>query len=123
MADLTNITIPAQFNDIINKIDETGYFADKLTILRFAFAYAIKHHFNEFEPGLIDSQYGGGDGGLNYNIGSFDAGDKFLYNFVSSLYPKCENPYKYLRGAILFGLKKWNEKLKDYNTISYDDIL
>ena len=85
MADLTNITIPAAYNDVIAKILDTGYFSDQITICKFAFAYAIKNHFGEFNPSDIDKQNSGGDGGLNYNVGSFDGGDKFLFNFVSFL--------------------------------------
>ena len=121
--DLTNLTIPAQFNEVISRIDETGYFSDNLTILRFAFSYAIKHYFEEFDPEEIDTNYAGGNSALNYNVGSIDGGDKFLYNFILSAYPECETPYKYIRGVIIYGLKKLNEKLKDLNTISYDDII
>lgn len=123
MADLTNITIPAAYNDVIAKIRDTGYFSDQITICKFAFAYAIKNHFGEFNPSDIDKQNSGGDGGLNYNVGSFDGEDKFLFNFVSSAYPDCDSPYKWLRGIVIYGLMKLKEKLKNINSVSYEDII
>lgn len=123
VTDLTNLTIPLQFKEVIGKIDETGYFSDGLTILRFAFAHAIEHYFSDFDPAKIDNEYTGGNSTLNYNVGSIDGGDKFLYNFTLSAYPECQTPYRYIRGIIIYGLKKLNEKLRGLATVSYEEIV
>lgn len=119
MSDI-NIRLPLSLNNIIKKIDDTHYFSDAIVICKFAFAYAIKHHFKEFDPAEEDNSAPAD--GMNWNVGSFDA-DKFLYNFVISAYPDCDRPYGYARGIIIFGLKKLEEKLKNNTTISFTDLI
>ena len=119
MSDI-NIRLPLSLNNIIKKIDETNYFSDAIVICKFAFAYAIKHHFEEIDP-VKENDSAPADG-MNWNVGSFDA-DKFLYNFVMSAYPNCESPYGYARGIIIFGLRKLENKLKNNTTISFNDLI
>lgn len=120
MSDSVNIMFPASLNLIVDKIYSSGCFSDRMTVFKYGFSYAVKYHFNDFNPAEIDQNEN--SDGMNYNVGSFD-NDKFLYNFIISAYPGCETPYKYLRGIIIFGMKKLEEKLKDYTSISVLDVL
>lgn len=120
MNDYVNIMFPSIFNGLVDKIYSSGCFNDRITIYKFAFSYAIKYHFDDFDPADIDEKWTGT--GTNYNVGSLD-GDKFLYNFIISAYPNCSVPYKYLRGIIIYGLDKLSEKLKNNSTISINDLI
>ncbi len=107
--DLKNVRLSARTSAIVEKINESGLFEDRISICKFAFAYAIKNHFEEMDPERLDGVYD--SGGLNYNIGSIDD-DKFLSQLIVSLYPSTTTPYRYVRAIMIFGLEKLGELLE-----------
>ena len=105
---IVNIAMSAKASDIAARIEESKLFDSKISIAKFAMAYAIKNHFDEIDPLEIDSNRD--SSGLNYNIGSVD-GDKFISKFIEALYPETKTPYKITRGLMIYGLEKLGELL------------
>ena len=106
--DIVNIRLSLKASDIASRIEESKYFEDKISIAKFAMAYAIKNHFDEIDPIEIDSSRD--STGLNYNVGSVD-GDKFISKMIEALYPETKTPYKITRALMIFGLEKLGELL------------
>lgn len=104
--DIINIRLSAKASEIAEKIEESGFFEDKISIAKFAMAYAIKNYFDEIDPATIDESRD--STGLNYNVGSVD-GDKFISKLIEALYPETKTPYKYTRALMIFGLEKLGE--------------
>lgn len=101
--DIVNIRLSSKASEIAARIEESNFFEDKISIAKFAMAYAIKNYFNEIDPIEIDNNRDAA--GLNYNVGSID-GDKFISKLIESLYPDTRTPYKITRALIIFGLEK-----------------
>ena len=99
--DIVNIRLSSEASEVAERIAESGYFEDRISIAKFAMAYAIKNYFDVIDPIEIDSNRDAL--GLNYNVGSVD-GDKFISKLIESLYPECETPYKITRGLMIYGL-------------------
>lgn len=101
--DLKNVRLSGHATEIADRICESGLFEDRISVSKFALAYAIKNHFSEIDPEILDSTYD--SEGSNYNIGSIDE-DKFLSQLIVSLYPGTTTPYRYARAIMIFGLEK-----------------
>lgn len=102
MNDLTTIRLSKEANDVAEKLVETGKFENVITAAKFALAYAIKNHFDDFDP----SKYAVSDsGGNNYNIGTVDK-DGLLKQLLKALYPETDTPYIYARALMVYGLLK-----------------
>jgi hypothetical protein len=101
--DIINIRLSLKASEIAARIEESKLFEDKISIAKFAMAYAIKYYFNEIDPIEIDSNRDAA--GLNYNVGTVD-GDKFISRMIESLYPNTRTPYKITRALMIFGLEK-----------------
>ena len=106
--DLKNVRLSGRATDIAERIFESGFFEDRVSVGKFALAYAIKNHFDEIDPEAFDSIYD--STGLNYNIGTIDD-DKFLSQIMLSLYPETTTPYRYARVLMIYGLEKLGELL------------
>ena len=106
--DIVNIRLSAKASDIAERIEESRFFDDKISIAKFAMAYAIKNYFDDIDPVEIDSSRD--STGINYNVGSID-GDKFISKLIESLYPETKTPYKITRALMIFGLEKLGELL------------
>ena len=104
--DIVNIRLSAKASDVASRIEESRFFEDKISIAKFAMAYAIKNYFDEIDPVEIDKSRDAT--GLNYNVGSID-GDKFISKMIESLYPDTKSPYKITRALMIFGLEKLGE--------------
>lgn len=105
MNDLTNIRLSKASNEIAEKLVETGKFENVITAAKFALAYALKNHFDEFDP----SKYSVADsGGNNYNIGTVDK-DGLLSQLIKAIYTDTDTPYIYARALMVFGLLKIGE--------------
>lgn len=105
MNDITNIRLSKKANEVADKLVSTGKFEDVKTVAKFALAYAIKNHFDEFDPKtyvITDSD------GSNYNVGSFD-NDGRLSALIRAIYPDVDTPYIYARELMIFGLLKIGE--------------
>lgn len=104
--DLTNLRLSGSATAIADELQQTGFFDDRVAIVKLGFAYAIKRYYGKFSPAeyekTLDST------GLNYNVGSLD-GDKSMAILVKTLYPECSTPYRYVRAIICFGLGKLAE--------------
>jgi hypothetical protein len=93
------IGLSLEANKIADILEETGYFEDKLSIAKFAFGYAIKNGFD-----LEISEYKIGEpGGTKWNIGSVD-NDQYLREFIVSLYPETDTPYRHVEALMNAGL-------------------
>lgn len=108
--DIINLRLSGKASEIAEQIEESKFFDDKISIAKFAMAYAIKYHFDEIDPAEIDATRD--SSGLNYNVGSID-GDKFISKLIESLYPDAKTPYKITRALMVFGLEKLGELLDD----------
>lgn len=97
--DKVNIGLSIETSKIADKLEETGYFDDKLTIAKFALAYAIK---NDLDDNLSDYKIGDA-GGTKWNIGSVD-NDQYLRDLIVSLYPESETPYRFIEALMNKGL-------------------
>ena len=118
--DYKNMYLPRELTAFINKVYDTGFFKDRYYICKYGFAYAIKYHFEEFDPLEIDQN--SPSDGFNWDVNSIDD-DNFLKNFVLSAYPDCDLPYRYVRGIVIFGLKKLSDKLGSAKDIILSDLM
>lgn len=108
MTDLVNIRLSKEANNIAESLVETGKFENVITAAKFALAYALKNHFEEFDPGsyvVSDSD------GNNYNIGTVDK-DGRLSQLLRAIYPGIETPYIYARALMVYGLLKIGELIE-----------
>lgn len=97
MNDITNFRLSKDANDVVDKLVATGKFDYGTSAAKFAFAYAVRNYYREFDPATYavpDSN------GTNYSVGSFDD----LAPYVRVLYPDTDTPYIYVRALIVFGL-------------------
>lgn len=102
--DKVNIGLSIEASKVADLLEEIGYFDDRLTIAKFAFAYAIRN-------GLDDnlSEYKVGEaGGTKWNIGSVD-NDQYLRDLIVSLYPESETPYRFIEALMNKGLQSIGE--------------
>jgi len=97
--DKVNIGLTNEANEVAEKIAELDYFEDKFDIAKFAFAYAIK---NGLDKRISEFNIGEGRG-ASWNVGTFD-GDKYLYNFIISLFPDIQTPYRQIELLMNAGL-------------------
>lgn len=81
---------------------------DADTAAKFALAYALKNHFDEFDPGSYAVSDSGGN---NYNIGTVDK-DGQLSQLLRAIYPGIETPYIYARALMVYGLLKIGELIE-----------
>lgn len=118
--DYVNIRLSAKASEIASRIEESKFFDSKISIAKFAMAYAIKNHFDDIDPLEIDIDRDAS--GLNYNVGSVD-GDKFISKFIEALYPDTKTPYKITRGLMIYGLEKLGELLDDGQLFPLSNIM
>ena len=118
--DYVNIRLSAKASEIASRIEESKFFDSKISIAKFAMAYAIKYHFDDIDPLEIDSDRDAS--GLNYNVGSVD-GDKFISKFIEALYPDTKTPYKITRGLMIYGLEKLGELLENGQLFPLSNIM
>lgn len=107
MTDIVNIRLSKDANDIAERLVSTGKFENVVTAAKFALSYAMKNHFDDFDPATYivpDSA------GSNYNVGSFDNDGK-LAALLRAIYPETETPYIYARALMVFGLTKIGERI------------
>ncbi len=119
--DSKNLRISLEGNNVSEKIEKMNFFPDRIAICKFAFAYALKNYqeeLNDLES--LDNKYD--SNGTNYNIGSIDA-DKTLSQLITTLYPGCQTPYKYVRTIICFGFEKLGELLDKKQTIHLSELM
>lgn len=101
--DLKNVRFSGAASAVADKIFESGLFEDRISISKFALAYAVKNHLDDISPDELDSKYD--SLGSNYNIGSIDE-DKFVSQLISSIYPETTTPYRYARVLMIYGLEQ-----------------
>jgi len=107
MTDLINIHLSKDASAVVARLEAIGCFDQKITAAKFALAYAIKNHFDEFDPEgytLPDSE------GSNFNFGTLDP-DGQLSTLLRALYPGTDTPYLYARALMVFGLMKLGERI------------
>lgn len=107
--DLVNIRLSTHATEVVDLINETGMFDDKISIAKFALAYAVNNYFDEINPEKVDSE--SDSGGTNYNVGTVDS-DHFMSNIMTVLYPDTATPYRYARALMIYGLNKLREKIE-----------
>lgn len=118
--DYVNIRLSDKASEIAAQIEESKFFDSKISVAKFAMAYAIKNHFDDIDPLEIDRDRD--STGLNYNVGSVD-GDKFIAKFIEALYPDTKTPYKITRGLMIFGLEKLGDLLDHGQLFPLSDIM
>ena len=118
--DYVNIRLSAKASEVASRIEESKYFESKISIAKFAMAYAIKNYFDDIDPLEIDRDRD--STGLNYNVGSVD-GDKFISKFIEALYPDTKTPYKITRGLMIYGLEKLGELYDEGQLFPLNNIM
>lgn len=106
--DLKNVRLSGAASEIADRVFDTGLFEDRISVCKFALAFAIKNHLSEINPDELELKYD--SSGFNYNVGSVDE-DQYISRLVSSLYPNTTTPYRYARVLIIYGLEKLGELL------------
>ena len=106
MEDKVNIGLSLEASKIADKIEETSFFEDRLSIAKFALAFAVK---SGLDDKLIEFRIGEA-GGTKWNVGSVD-NDQYLRDLIVSLYPECETPYRYIEALMNKGLLKIGERI------------
>lgn len=106
--DAVNIRLSKEATEIAERLVSTGKFENVVTVAKFALAYALKNHFNEFDPASFSVP---DSAGSNYNVGSVD-NDGALATLLRAIYPDTETPYIYARSLMVFGLMKIGERLE-----------
>lgn len=109
MNDLVNLRLSKEANDIAERLVSTGKFENVITAAKFALAYALKNHYDEFAP---ESYVVSDSGGNNYNIGTVDK-DGTLSALLRAIYPDTTTPYIYARALMIFGLQKIGERINN----------
>lgn len=114
MADIVNIRLSRDANDIAERLVSTGKFEDVVTAAKFALSYVLKNFFDEFDPASYSISDSAGN---NYNIGSVDNDGK-LAALLRAIYPETETPYIYARALMVFGLMKIGERIENEGMLS-----
>lgn len=109
MTDIVNICLSKESNDIAEALVSTRKFENVITAAKFALAYALKNHFDEFDPAIYAVSDSGGN---HYNIGTVDKDGK-LAQLLRAIYPETDTPYIYARALMVFGLLKIGEKIEN----------
>ena len=104
MTDLVNIRLSKEANAVAEDLVATGKFENVITAAKFALAYALKNHYDEFDPG----KYAVADSG---GIGTVDK-DGQLSQLLRAIYPETDTPYIYARALMVFGLLKIGERIE-----------
>lgn len=107
MADMVNIRLSKEANEVAERLVATGKFENVITAAKFALAYALKNHFDEFDPMIFSAP---DSAGSNYNVGTVDNDGK-LAALLRAIYPDTETPYSYARSLMIFGLMKIRERI------------
>lgn len=108
MTDLVNVHLSKAANVVVERLEATEIFDQKITVAKFAMAYAIKNHFDEIDPAayqLPDSE------GSNFSLGTVDPDGK-IAQLLCALYPETDTPYLYARALMVFGLTKLGERIE-----------
>jgi len=105
--DKVNIGLSIEANKVADLLEESGFFEDRLTIAKFALAFAIK---NGIDSELAEYKLGEA-GGTKWNIGSVD-NDQYLRELIISLYPDVDTPYRYIEALMNKGLLMMGEVIK-----------
>jgi hypothetical protein len=108
MNDIVNLRLSKEANDVAERLVATGKFENVITAAKFALAYALKNHFEEFNP---ENYVVSDSGGNNYNIGTVDK-DGTLSALLRAIYPDTTTPYIYARALMVFGLLKIGERIE-----------
>lgn len=116
--DKINIGLSQEANQVADKLEQTGFFEDRLTIAKFALAYAIQNG--------LDSDYQnikiGETSGTKWNIGSVDS-DHYLRDLLASLYPNVSTPYRLVEILMNVGLVGIGNIYGNGNIYKISDLL
>ena len=121
MEDYKNIRISLDADVIVDELIQTFCFPTRVSVMRFALAYALRDFKNEIDFEGLDNVYE--KNGTNLNTGTFDDQNMIIRTLIITLFPGCETPYKYARTAIIWGLYKIKEKMDENPTFSLTDIM
>lgn len=106
--DFTNVRLSIKATEVADRLFDTGFFEDRVTIVKLGFAYAVAQYYGKFSPVEVDAQED--SGGINYNVGSLD-NDKSMAELARILYPEQQStPYRTIRGLVCYGLEKLGER-------------
>jgi len=106
---MVNIRLSKEANEIAERLVETGKFENVITAAKFALAFALKNHFEEFDPITYTVPDSGGN---NYNVGTVDS-DGQLAALLRAIYPDTTTPYMYARSLMVFGLTKIGKRIEE----------
>jgi hypothetical protein len=51
MSEQVAYRLSCKASEVANKLKDAGLFDDAITAVKFAMAYALRHHFNDIQPG------------------------------------------------------------------------
>ena len=116
--DKVNIGLNLEANKIADLLEEADFFEDRLTIAKFALAYAIKNNYDQD----LENIRVGDSGGTKWNIGSVD-NDQYLKNLIMSLYPDVATPYRQIELLMNIGLIKIGEVISREGLHNVSDLM
>ena len=119
--DYKNIRISIEAERVADTLCERFCFESKTAAMRFAMAYALRDFADIMDFENLDNKYP--KDGTNLNIGTVDTSDNIIKRSICMMYPECETPYRYARVAIIYGLEKISERMKDAPTFTIADIM
>lgn len=120
MADLRQISFSIEIKNIADEMIQRFGFSESLAAIKFGFAYAIKNYPNEI-PEENDRNSDALSRGLDYSVASFS--DKEITTIIEVLYPKKEEPYRFLREASIFGLRKIKSLMDANPNLEITDLM
>lgn len=121
MEDYKNIRISVDADLIIDDIQKRFCLSTKVSVMRFALAYALRDFRDEIDFDTLDNQYE--KNGTNQNTGTIDDPNLIFKTLITTLFPECETPYKYARVGIIYGLTKIKEKMDENPSFSLVDLM
>lgn len=120
MADLKQISFSSEIKQIADEMIQRFGFSESLAAIKFGFAYAIKNYQREITEETEKNQelY---SRGLDYSVSSFS--DDEIINTIEVLYPEISEPFRFLRTACVFGLRKIKTLMDSNPNIEITDLM
>ena len=94
--------------------------SESLSAIKFGFAYAIKNYreeISEENDGNLEIQ----TRGLDYSVSSFS--DDEITNIIEVLYPDITEPFRFLRTACVFGLRRIKSQMDANQNLEITDLM
>lgn len=120
MADLKQISFSSEIKNIAEEMMRRFNFSEALATIKFGFAYAVKNHTQEI-PEENERNLDSTSRGLDYSVSSFS--DDEIINIIEVLYPEKDEPFRFLRTASIFGLRRIKSLMDSNPNLEITDLM